>query len=520
MRRRTFLQGMAGMAAGAALRPLWWPALARGGAASAAAAQGKILVMVVFQGGNDGVNTVIPYTDPLYPVLRPILRVPANEVLTLENGMGFHPSLAPLMPLWDAGKVGVVQGVGYPDMNLSHFRGTDIILSGSASDEVVNTGWLARWLEAENPSFPNELPPDPLALQQGFSARLPLGGERGTTGVVVNNPETFNAIVGLTYEGEFSDQVPATPGGDELAFMRRVDVESFEYAQVIQAAAEGGTNTGAYPNGNFAGQLGTIARLIEGGLDTAVFLAARGGFDTHGGQLGAHPVLLDEFAQTVAAFQEDLDRIGRADDVMILTVSEFGRRVEENGAQGTDHGTAAPWFVIGNGVQGGLHGAPPPLDSLDDYGNLLVQTDYRSVYASVLGDWFGADSDVVNGVLDGDYSGLSLVSSPAAPNLPAGDGDGDGGGVGATLPAAMRLHAPMPNPGSGPRVLRYALPSGGNVDLSVFDVRGRKVARVVEGTMPAGTHQTTWDPGALVSGVYFAVLRAGGQREVQKLVVR
>ena len=510
MNRRRFLQHMAGaLAAGALARPLWWPVAARG---SLAAANGRILVLVDFQGGNDGLNTVVPFADDLYYAWRPGIGIPKNQVLSLDGASGLHPSLAPLMPLWDAGRVGIVQGVGYPDMNLSHFRGTDIIFSGSSSDVVWGTGWIARWLARITPGFPTALPADPLALQQGFADQLPLSAEAGTTGVVVDDPETFFQIVNETYPGAFDEGLDGYPADEELAYVRGVDVESFEYAGVIQQAAEDGSALGSYPSGAFGGQLATVARLIAGNLDTPVYLTAYNGFDTHATQPGRHDGLLADFAQGMAAFMEDMDRIGRSGDVLVMTVSEFGRRVGENGSSGTDHGTAAPWFLIGGGIQGGLHGAAPPLDILDPNENLVVQTDYRSVYATILTDWFGTDPFEVEAVLDGAFPTLPIVTGPAAP----------GGSVTGLRPgtARTRLFAPSPNPGRGPRRIAFELGEAARVTLGVFDVRGRRVARVAEESLPAGRYERQWNPeGRFASGLYFLVLEAGRDRRIQKVLV-
>ncbi|NNF07977.1 MAG: DUF1501 domain-containing protein [Candidatus Eisenbacteria bacterium] len=503
MKRRDFLQTMMLATGGAMLKPMWWPHLAQ----AQSQLGSKILVMVVFQGGNDGINTVIPYTDGLYTANRPTLAIPQNQILTLNDDIGLHPSLSPLMSHWDAGNLAVIQGVGYPNMNLSHFRGTDIMFSGSSSETVWSSGWLARYLELLNPDFPEVLPPEPLALQQGFSARLPLSGDRGTTGVIVDDPDTFFALVNAGFTPSPDDVTTGFAGDDEFGFIRQVDVESFEYADVIENAASLGNATGNYPAVPIGNQLSTIATLIEGNLPTPIYLAAFNGFDTHANQQGNHDTLLDYFARSVDAFLQDMDRIGRKEDVVILSVSEFGRRVGENGSFGTDHGTAAPWFLIGDGVEGGLHGKQPPLDNLDPFGNLLVQEDYRSIYANLLSDWFGATSAQTSAIFEGNFSDLSLIQSlsRARPSV---------------SPTLTQLHNPKPNPGRGTRSLSFDLAQDGLVDLSVFDVRGRRVAQIMRETRAAGSHQLSWTPNSSLSrGIYFLKLNAGGRETTQKLVL-
>jgi uncharacterized protein (DUF1501 family) len=403
MNRRDFLVRMGTVTAGGLLLR-GWPAWAGPGSAT-----DRVLVMIVFQGGNDGLNTIVPYTDPAYYSHRPDLAVTEAEVFPLAGGLGLHPALDPLLPLWKAGELAVIQGVGYPDMNLSHFRGTDIVFSASGSETVLSTGWLGRWLASNHPQFPDRLPETPMALQQGLSARLPLLSEAGVAGVVVDNPSSFFKIVNRTYSGETEDSPPDTPGGDALRFVREVDSTSFEYASVIQNASERGRNRVDYPGGRLGGQLATVARLIEGNLGASVYVASLGGFDTHANQKGRHNGLLTQFARAVKAFLDDLETQGRKREVLVLTVSEFGRRVKQNGSMGTDHGTAAPWFVIGGGVEGGLYGSRPDLNDLDRAGTLRFAVDYRSVYATLLDRWWGAGSDRTRSVLHGDFPTLDFL---------------------------------------------------------------------------------------------------------------
>ncbi len=508
MKRRDFLHRIGGIAAGTlAANSVWWPVTASALNAGGGGAGGRILVMVVLEGGNDGLNTVIPHTDPLYYSLRPNLAVPSNQVLGLQGGASLHPNLLPLMPLWNEGRMAVIRDVGYPDMNLSHFRATDILFSGSSSQEVIPTGWLGRWLESIYPSFPTVLPADPMALQQGLSAGLLLQGERGATGVVVNNPSSFYWLVTSNYNGPHNDQTAATEGGDELDFMRSIDRASFEYANAIETASGAGTNRVAYPAGNyFADQLSVVARLIDGGMNTPVYVASQNGYDTHASQLGAHPALLSELAGGLAAFVDDLKAMGRFQDVMILTVSEFGRRVGENGSDGTDHGTSAPWFAIGDGLRGGLYGGPPDLGSLDQNGNMATQVDYRSVYASILSGWFCSDATNVQTILNGSYPMLPFMSTVGVPE-PGGR-------------PVLALAVAGGNPAAGPRRIRFTLPAEGRVRLNVIDVSGRLVSRLVDGTRHAGAHDVVWDAAGVAPGLYWAALEAGGRRVTEKLVQR
>jgi len=407
---------------------------------------GRILVIVNLSGGNDGLNMVVPVGDPLYYAARPTLAVPPDQAVMIGAETGLHPALAPLGPFHDAGRLGVT----YPDPNLSHFRSTDIWFSASAADDVISTGWLARFIEAAFPDFPDVLPLAPYGLQQAFGHDVPLAGDRGSIGVVVDNPDTFYDLVGQTYAGEWSDELPDTRGGEELAFVRGVDLESFQYAQAIQAAADLGTNTVAYPTTNLGTQLEIVARLISGDLDTPMFLTAEFGFDTHVSQATVHGNLMASLGQSLAAFMTDLDNQGLADRVLVLTTSEFGRRVNENGGLGTDHGTAAPILALGAGVSGGMFGTNPSLSELDPNGNLLLQHDFRSIFTTVLRDHFGATEPSGRGHPPVHRRGDGSTG-PSPTRRRARTGDVSSSASTSTRPAASRRRYTTSRDGRSPR---------------------------------------------------------------------
>lgn len=509
MQRREFIQRACCMAAtGLLSNAVWWPVSARA-LAGAAPPSNRVLVLLIQSGGNDGLNTLVPFTDPLYYQLRPTLGVPANQVLPLNGVAGLHPNLAPLMPFWNAGKLAVVRDVGYPNMSLSHFRAQDIVFSGSSSNQNLPTGWLARWLEQTHPAFPDVFPNNPMAIQQGVGAGLLLQGDRGVTGLNIYNPDSFFWLVNTTYPGSVTDTPPAGAGGSNLSFLRTVDRAGFEYSNVIQAAATQGQNRITYPDSDLGAQLATIARLIDGQLNTPVFVTGHDGFDTHTNQPSNHPGLMSDYALAVAAFMNDLQQMGRQQDVLLLTVSEFGRRVEENGDAGTDHGTAAPWFLMGGGLTGGIYGGANHLDQLDGDGNLAMLNDYRSIYTTILESWFNTDAGVTQTILKGSFPFIPFLQAPS------GVGEPGGGGAGA----GPHLLAPTPNPAHGPRTIRFQLERPGAVDLAIYDVSGRRVTTLREGTLPAGAHELVWNATGVTKGLYLLVLKSGGEQRKQKLIV-
>ncbi len=519
--RRDFLRRALQFSAAGLLVPtflrgenLLWPSVARGAGGRLSVDSpfaGKILVWINLNGGNDGLNAAVPYTSAAYYGLRPNLAIPPGQVSPLSGTLGLHPSLSGLASLYGAGQLAVIQGVGYPNMNLSHFRGTDIWFSGSDEDVILETGWLARFIESVYTDFPYLVPDSPYGVQQG-AHRLPLTGARGLTGVVVDDPSSFLYIVSEGYTGEWVDPLPATHGGDELAYVRRLDADTFAYAGAIQEASDAGSNTVAYPQTSLGSQLSIIARLISGGLATPCFLASEYGFDTHAYQADPHASLLSSVGGSTAAFWQDLANLGLQDRVLVMTTSEFGRRPEENGSIGTDHGTSAPHFVLGTRVNGGIYGVNPNVQDLDGAGNLLVQHDFRSVYSTVLRNHFGQGSSLVDGVLLGSFGDLGFLDTVTDVPPPA------------TQPQfGDRLHLPQPNPVSlrsgGAVQLRFELRASAPVTLDLFDLQGRRIARLAQGTHSAGPHELTWAPRGLAAGSYLARLTTPSARRTAKIIV-
>lgn len=354
----------------------------------------RILVVIQLGGGNDGLNTVVPYTDDNYHRSRPSIALKKKEILRLTDHAGLHPNLAPLKNLADAGKLTVVEGVGYPNPNRSHFRSMEIWQTATDSNKFSRSGWIGRYLdnacsgEAEpvaGVALDNERP-------QAFD------GQKGY-GVAFQDPQTFgwNEGAGDAKQGNFRvlNEV-YRPQNDTLDFLRKVTANAVLSADRVQQVSRGYKSTVDYPGDPFAVSLKTVAKMIAGNLPTRIYYVTLSGFDTHANQLGSHGNLMKRFAQGVAAFQKDLEQQGNADRVLTLTFSEFGRRVAENASGGTDHGTAAPMFIIGDAINPGMAGRAPSLSDLDN-GDLKFTTDFRSVYGSLMEQWLGAPSEAVLG---------------------------------------------------------------------------------------------------------------------------
>jgi uncharacterized protein (DUF1501 family) len=369
MQRRDFLK-LAGLGALTCIAP--GVSFAQG-----AAAYRNLLVLVELKGGNDGLNTVVPYADTAYYALRPRIAVKRDDVAQLDERSGLHPALAPLMALWQARELAVVQGLGYPHPNLSHFRSIEIWDTASASEQYLHQGWLAR----------------------AFAA-YPVPGNFAAEGVIVGSQELGPLAGGaraiaLTNTQQFLNQARlAAPssgtGGGSSALGHLLKVE----ADIAQAAAGLNGNYAfrtEFPKGEFGNVVHTAAQVIANKSGVAVVRLTLNGFDTHQNQPGQQANLLRQLAEGLVALKSALQELNRWDSTLVATYAEFGRRAAENNSNGTDHGTANVHFVLGGRVKGGLYGQAPQLDRLDN-GNLAYAVDFRSVYATVLERWWGLGS--------------------------------------------------------------------------------------------------------------------------------
>jgi uncharacterized protein (DUF1501 family) len=384
--RRSFLKGTA---AAAALPLLFSRASFAGAGASAGVAgqKGRILVLVRLDGGNDGLNTVIPHGDDLYYKARPGLGIAAKNLLKLNDHLGLHPALKPLGTAWDAGQLGVLQGVGYPSPNRSHFTSSDIWHTGSTSAPERWSGWLGRALDrvAQDDVPGLQLDPGPL--------NLALVGEKV---VVPGIADASTFRVNAKRVGLLRAMSRRKRTNTVAEYIRRSAEQAYRTSARVEVALRDAAGRGSYPQTELANRLWQVARLIEADMPSRVYSVRLSGFDTHSRQGDAHAALLTELGGALAAFQADLGKMGQSDRVLTVTYSEFGRRVRENRSLGTDHGAAAPMFVMGGKVRGGIFGKHPDLGDLDR-GDLRFHTDFRQVYATVLDDWLDADSRAVIG---------------------------------------------------------------------------------------------------------------------------
>lgn len=357
----------------------------------------NLLIMVELKGANDGLNTVVPYTDKDYYRLRPRIAIKPDEVLQLDEKTGLHPALQALLPMWQSEELAIVQGVGYAQPNLSHFRSIEIWETASNSQQYLSDGWLTRAFAA----YP--LPPA-YSADGVIIGSQELGALAGGARVVaLANTDQFLNSARLAAPAE-------TRTNSVLAHMLKVESDIVKAADGLKPRLGRTEFKTQFPRGAFGDAVKTAAQVIANGELTgkpvAMLRLTLGSFDTHQNQAGTHAALLTQLAEGLAALKSAMVELNRWDRTMVMTYSEFGRRPKENLSAGTDHGTVAPHFILGGRVKGGLSGSAPVLARLDGSGNLAHAVDFRSIYASVLENWWGMDSSAI---LRGKFPTLDLL---------------------------------------------------------------------------------------------------------------
>ena len=351
----------------------------------------KILVVVQLSGGNDGLNTVIPFGEEKYKKLRPSLAIDgAGGVVKVENGIGLHPSLRSMEKLLENRQLSILQGVGYPNPNRSHFESMDIWHTAHTKPTGHDSGWLGRCFDAHKDTLAKAI--DPPGMHLGEEVQPLALAARELPAPSIRSLEQFRLETGGD-DQQRSNIIKATAASrsvenDLLKFVQTRATSALDLSRRMQASGSGYKTTVSYPGTPLAQKLKNIAHLIDAGLTTRVYYVSIDGFDTHSDQAAAHASLLDQVGGAIAAFTEDLAGHGQLDRVMTLVFSEFGRRLQENASRGTDHGAAAPVILVGSKVKPGLIGKHPSLNDLDD-GDVKFHTDFRSIYAALLEKWLG-----------------------------------------------------------------------------------------------------------------------------------
>lgn len=491
-------------------------------ALASSAIDDHVLVLIQLNGGNDGLNTVIPLDQ--YSALsqaRSNILIPDTRVLALNGimGTGLHPAMTGMQNLFNDGRLNIIQGVSYPSPNFSHFRATDIWMSASDSSQVLESGWTGRYLNYEYPNYPvgypNPTMPDPLAIQIGSTQSLTLQGPTVNMGLTISDPTNFYNLL-----GGIQDPAPSNYYGNELTYIRGVAQQSNAYATVITAAANNITQQySGYPSpgsNSLADQLKIVSRLIAGGLKTKIYMVSLGGFDNHSNQtdgsdttIGTHATLLNKLSEGIAAFDADLDYLGVRDRVVGMTFSEFGRRIVSNASQGTDHGAGAPMFVFGSNVISGMIGSNPviPVGATSN-DNVAMQYDFRSVYASLLSQWLCVPVADLNQIMLQNFQQLPLVNSNACTvgidelNRSAGE----------------NLISCYPNPFTERTKVKFRS-AGGYTLVQVFNQEGALLKTLVNGDYNAGEYEVDYENEGHASGLYYLRLQNESLQQVKNIVV-
>lgn len=479
-----------------------------------------VFVLVQLGGGNDGLNMVIPldiYGN--YYNARTNVAIPQSQVLRLDgtDKSGLHPAMTAMQNMFNEGKMNIVQSVGYENPSFSHFRDTDVWNSGDTRKnrrERVKTGWMGRYLENEYPGYPDAFPnaemTDPLAIQISNYPTLAMQGSIYSMGLSITNPEKVYSFV-----NPFSDYpLSSVPANKELKFLRVISEKTKIYSDIIRAAYQRASTMATYPTENYlAEQLKIVARLIKGGLKTRVYTVSMGGFDTHKRQVnasdtttGMHAKLMKDLSSGISAFQQDLEMMGLDDRVMGMTYSEFGRRIKSNASLGTDHGAAAPLIMFGKNAKKGILGTSPDIPAdIQVVNNIPFQYDFRSIYASVLEQWFCVKQPALDSILLQNYQSLPLITGPCG----VADNPDDTNNNSDNLLLKM-----WPNPYTINVTIQFST-NGGNTMIQQINSLGQVVKVLANGDYAAGTHNIDIYSDGLPTGAYFLRLQ---NKSLQKVL--
>ncbi|MBK8966200.1 MAG: DUF1501 domain-containing protein [Lewinellaceae bacterium] len=470
--------------------------------ANSGGANDRILVLIRLDGGNDGLNTVIKRGSSEYYNLRPNLGIPDNKLWALSNEYGMPVETNDLESLWNEGMMKTIFNVGYPVPNYSHFRSSDIIMTGTGSDTVLETGWIGRFLDNEYAAFLDAPPSIPPAIQIGSTSNLVFKADEANMALSISSPEQFYQIAqtGQLYE---TASLGSSFRDLELAYVRHTANAAFRYSETIQQAYNGGKNDVTYPaNNDLSAPMSIIARVIKGQLGTRIFLVSLADFDTHANQFNEHINLLQQVSSAVRAFYDDLgaNNSDWPQKVLTMTFSEFGRSIYENGSRGTDHGAGTHTLLFGGGIGNGFVGQYQDMSNPNPVGDPPFSVDFRDVYASVLQDWLGNTPELVQYILGKPTPPIPGLVPAAPPNL------GDNG------QCALLGHNAHPVM-FGAYEIKFSITQGSAVRLQLLDSAGHVLRSLIDDFMPRGSHTYLFRPADwhISPGNYQYRLRAAGQ---------
>lgn len=504
MKRRDFVKNMAVASAGVPIlfrNGIKIQSLAKEMFKVADMSDDRVLVIIRLNGGNDGLSTVFPRDQYANLVIqRDNVLIPETSILPITNEVGFHPIMTGMQTMYNDGHLGIIQNVGYPEQNRSHFRSMDIWTSGLI-DSPSTTGWLGRNFDNHYPNYPDAYPntqnPDPFAISMGYEVSATCQGLMANFSHAVANPAD---VYNLTASTSAND---GTYYGSHIEYLSTLINQANAYgSQINNAANAGNSNANLYDiaNNPLAEQLHHVANMIHGGLQSKVYILNINGFDTHDSQvlttdpaLGAHADLIWQLSDAISSFQTDLVNLGLAHRVAGMTFSEFGRQIASNASYGTDHGDAAPMFLFGTCLDFQIMGPNPVIgDTIVSQEGIPMQIDFRDVYASLLKDWFGVDSTSIQSLFEHSVTFYPLLGAC---------------NVGIEENEISKDQAIIyPNPAGADATIRFAA-SNEWVRIEVFDQNNRKVLDVYDGNLSQGRHDIRMATKALASGSYVVLVR-------------
>ena len=474
----------------------------------------RVLVLIDLNGGNDGLNSFIPLDSygNLFNARQNVI-IPESNILDLTDTIGLHPAMGGIKNLYNNGNLTLVQGVGYPDQNRSHFRSADIWNSASDSDVYKSTGWVGRYLDDTFPGYPGNYPngdcPDPFAITLGKSISGTCQGMDSNFSMAIIDT---NNIGGLTTGVEVDQQDDCY--GSEIGFVIETFKKSNEYGERVVAAMDAGESANNYPDTNLANQMKTVAQLISGGLGTKIYVLKLGGFDTHADQVvegdttqGSHTELLTTLSDAIYAFQEDLKSQGLDERVVGMTFSEFGRKIISNAGIGTDHGSAAPMMIFGSCINAGIIGDNPVIgEEVDEEEGVPMQYDFKWIYGSILMDWFEVSEDKVKMLLTDDFQYVPVLSDCSSVNN-------------KEITIITEALA-SPNPFFQNFNITFNILQKDHVRIDISDVLGKTVKVVMSQNLNAGPHEVPVEMNGVASGIYFARIQVGNGVKTLRVVKR
>lgn len=399
MKRRDFLKNSA-LASGAFLIPSFLKPLEA--LAKSELTGYKNLVIIQLSGGNDGLNTIIPYANDIYYQKRKTIAINQTDIIKLNEMQGLNPALSALKEIYDQGWMGIINSVGYPNPDRSHFRSMDIWQTASGSDQFLTTGWIGRYLDSNCQSCKNPY----TAIEVDDTLSLAMKGEKMKAIAVQDPYKLYQTTREPFFKDIVHDHGDTNLNEDNLGYLYKTMIETYSSADYIQKTSKTYTVTAEYPATALGNQLKTVSKFINSGLQTRVYYVSLSGFDTHVGQQNQQGRQLKIYGDAVAAFVKDLKQTGKLDDTLVMTFSEFGRRVEQNASNGTDHGTANNILLFGGKLKkAGIYNNAPDLNQLDN-GDLKYQIDFRNVYATLLDKWLDVNNSLI---LNSNFAGLDFI---------------------------------------------------------------------------------------------------------------